>query len=424
MPSPSRAGLTRRSLVGASLAGGAIAATTRFAPAAHAAYPAILKPTPADQFYDYGTNAEMRWDSVDPAKYLTDQARLFVRNHTSTPTIDRSTWRLRVFGDGLATPRPESAALSLSYDDLRRLPRTSVESVHECTGNGRSFFASQQGTSATGTAWKLGAVGTVVWEGVRLRDVLKKVGLSPDAVSIQATGLDPNYVTGGVDYGPVRRPFPVSKALDDAVLAWGMNGQPLLPDHGYPLRLVLPGWVGIGSIKWLGSLEVARTQLTSPWNTKWYVMTGGAYPPGQPPLSVNPVRSAWELPLPATVPAARSVTLTGRAWSGLAPIRRVDVSLDGGTTWRKAELRDGPGGHGGHGVHHRAARHDDRHDHPALRGFGWSRFAVAWRKPAPGSYELLARATDAAGRQQPLTTPFNDNGYFFDAAVRHPVIVT
>ena len=263
-----------------------------------------------------------------------------------------------------------------------------------------------------------------MWEGVRLRDVLKKVGLSPDAVSIQATGLDPNYVTGGVDYGPVRRPFPVSKALDDAVLAWGMNGQPLLPDHGYPLRLVLPGWVGIGSIKWLGSLEVARTQLTSPWNTKWYVMTGGAYPPGQPPLSVNPVRSAWELPLPATVPAARSVTLTGRAWSGLAPIRRVDVSLDGGTTWRKAELRDGPGGHGGHGGHHRAARHDDRHDHPALRGFGWSRFAVTWRKPAPGSYELLARATDAAGRQQPLTTPFNDNGYFFDAAVRHPVIVT
>ena len=124
------------------------------------------------------------------------------------------------------------------------------------------------------------------------------------------------------------------------------------------------------------------------------------------------------------MPAARSVALTGRAWSGLAPIRRVDVSLDGGTTWRKAELRDGPGGHGGHGGHHRVARHDDRHDHPALRGFGWSRFAVTWRKPVPGSYELLARATDAAGPQQPLTTPFNDNGYFFDAAVRHPVIVT
>jgi len=416
-----RAGLTRRSLVGVSVAGGALAATTRFAPAALAAYPAILKPTPADQFYDHGTNAELRWDSVDPTRYLTDQARLFVRNHTSTPVIDRATWRLRVFGDGLGTPRTESAALSLSYDDLRRLSRTTVESVHECTGNGRSFFASQQGTPASGTAWKLGAVGTVVWEGVRLRDVLKRVGLSPAAVSIQATGLDPDYVTGGVDYGPVRRPFPVSKALDDAILAWGMNGQPLLPDHGYPLRLVLPGWVGIGSIKWLGSLEVARTELTSPWNTKWYVMTGGAYPAGQPPLTVNPVRSAWELPLPATLPAGQSVTLTGRAWSGQAPIRRVDVSLDGGTTWRRAELREG---HGGHGRHHRSARHDDPHHHPSIRGFGWSRFTVTWKRPAAGSYTLLARATDASGRQQPLTTPFNDNGYFFDAVVKHPVTVS
>ena len=80
-------------------------------------------------------------------------------------------------------------------------------------------------------------------------------------MSIQATGLDPEYSTGGVNYGRVRRPFPVSKALDDALLAWGMNGEPLLPDHGFPVRLVLPGWVGIASIKWLGSLEVATTEL-------------------------------------------------------------------------------------------------------------------------------------------------------------------
>jgi hypothetical protein len=145
-------------------------------------------------------------------------------------------------------------------------------------------------------------------------------------------------------------------------------------------------------------------------------MTGGSYPPGQPPLSVNPVRSAWELPFPATLAAGTTVTLTGRAWSGQAPIRRVDVSLDGGATWRPADLRDG--------LDHRGrGRHEHRHDHPALRGFGWSRFAVTWRPPAAGSYALLARATDAAGRRQPLTTPFNDNGYFFDAVVRHPVTV-
>jgi DMSO/TMAO reductase YedYZ molybdopterin-dependent catalytic subunit len=405
----SRAGLTRRSVVGATVAGGALAATARFAPPADAAYPAILKPTPADQFYDYGTNAEMRWDSVDPRRFLTDQDRLFVRNHTSTPVIDRDAWRLRVYGDGLATPRTGTDPLALSYADLRGLPRTTLESVHECTGNGRSFFASQQGAPAAGTAWKLGAVGTVVWEGVRLRDLLRRLGIDRDAVSIQATGLDPSYVTGGVDYGPVRRPFPVTKALDDAVLAWGMNGAPLLPDHGYPLRLVLPGWVGIGSIKWLGSLEVSRSELTSPWNTKWYRMTGGSYPADSPPLTVNPVRSAWELAWGAPLPAGRSQTLTGRSWSGLAPIRRVDVSLDGGLTWRRADLAEGSDRR--------------RHGRPAVCGHGWTQWSVRWPRPVAGSYELLARATDAAGRRQPLTTPFNDNGYFFDAVVRHPVTV-
>ncbi len=98
-------------------------------------------------------------------------------------------------------------------------------------------------------------------------------------MSVQATGLDDPFVSGGTDYGRVRRPFPVSKALDDAILAWGMNGEDLLPDHGFPLRLVLPGWVGIASIKWLGSLEVSRTELTSPWNTTFYRMTAPTGPP-------------------------------------------------------------------------------------------------------------------------------------------------
>ncbi len=403
MQPSSSARLTRRSVMGASAVGGALVATTRLAPPARATYPAILKPTPAEQFYDYGTNAEMRWDSVDPRRYLTRQGRLFVRNHTSTPVINRHAWRLRVFGDGLATARPESDALSLSYRDLRALPHTIVESVHECTGNGRSFFASQQGRAATGTAWTLGAVGTVAWEGVRLRDVLKSIGIASDAVSIQATGLDPHYVSGGVDYGPVRRPFPVYKALRDAVLAWGANGEPLLPDHGYPLRLVLPGWVGIGSIKWLGSLEVSRSQLSSPWNTKWYRLVGGDHPADSPPLTVNPVRSAWELASGATLRAGRHHTLTGRAWSGAAPIEKVKVSLDGGSTWQRAEL--------------------ENERSSTVHGHGWSRFAVRWEKPKAGTYQLLARATDAHGRTQPLVTPFNDNGYFFDAVVRHPVSV-
>jgi DMSO/TMAO reductase YedYZ molybdopterin-dependent catalytic subunit len=401
MDSSSSRGTSRRTLLrsaavlgGALVVGGLVPLGRAIAGA-----PAIVKALPPWWFVDFGTNAEMRWDSVRTRDYLTTAVRLFVRNHTATPTIDASTYELKVYGDGLKHPRTADDPVVLRLRDLKKLPRTKLVTSHECTGNGRSFFSSQQGTPAAGTAWTLGAVGTVEWEGVRLRDVLRKVGLDRDAVSIQATGLDANYVTGGVDYGPVRRPFPVEKALDDALLVWRMNGEPLLPDHGYPMRLVLPGWVGIGSIKWLGSLEVSLTELTSPWNTKWYRMTGGDYPVDSPPLSVNPVRSAWELAWGAELSAGHDLQLSGRAWSGAAPVRRVDVSVDGGATWSRAHIT-----------------------HPAEQR-GWTQWSYSWKRPPAGDHVLMARATDAAGRVQPLETPFNDNGYFFDAVVRHPVSV-
>jgi DMSO/TMAO reductase YedYZ molybdopterin-dependent catalytic subunit len=393
--------LRRRSLLGLPVAGLAAVGAAHLGTLARQALagaPSILKPLPPSWFIDYGTNAETRWDSVDPSSYRTPQTRLFVRNHTQTPKIDAADYRLHVFGDGLRDP----AGVHLDLHDLRRRFRTvEVTSVHECTGNGRGFYATQQAQPASGTPWKLGAVGTVTWEGVLLRDVLERAGLRPDAVSVQGAGLDPSYVDKGVDHGPVRRPFPISKALDDALLAWGANGEALLPDHGYPLRLVLPGWVGIASIKWLGSLEVSTTELTSPWNTQWYNVGG--------PLTVNPVRSAWELAWDATIRSRRTVELTGRSWSGAAPIARVAVSTDGGATWSRARLRPSPGVDRGH---------DAR-----TTGHGWTRWTHAWPAPAPGDYELLARATDEVGRTQPDVAAYNPNGYFFDAVVRHPVTV-
>jgi len=402
VPSMTSIAPTRRGL----LAGAAVVGAASVLPQsvwravpAFARPPLILKPTPPEWFVDHGSNAEMLWSSVDPGRYLTPQSRLFVRNHTSTPLISRTGYALRVYGDGLATARAEGEALTLSLDDLRRLPYHEVTTTHECTGNGRRFFGEQQGQTVAGTPWALGSVGTVRWQGVRLRDVLSRLGIAPDAVSVQATGLDAPYVTGGVDYGHVRRPFPIAKALDDALLAWGMNGEDLLPDHGYPLRLVLPGWVGIASIKWLGSLEVSRSELSSPWNTQWYRMTGPDWPADSPPLTVNPVRSAWELAAGAVLPA-RPVTLTGRSWSGAGQIAKVSVSLDDGASWRPAVLD-------------RRSRSDQ----------GWTQWSVRWGTPRPGSHHLLARATDEHGRTQPLTAAVNSQGYFFDAVVRHPVEV-
>jgi DMSO/TMAO reductase YedYZ molybdopterin-dependent catalytic subunit len=173
--------LSRRTVLALAAAGAGATATSAFPDASFAADAdgPILKPLPERYFTVFGTNAEMRWDSVDPRRHLTPQPRLFVRNHTLTPRIDPHTYRLSVFGDGLKRDREPDEAVSLSLRDLRRLPVTHATTVHECTGNGRSFFDTQQGTPASGTQWKLGAVGAVTWEGVRLADVLGHLGVRP-----------------------------------------------------------------------------------------------------------------------------------------------------------------------------------------------------------------------------------------------------
>ena len=231
--------------------------------------------------------------------------------------------------------------------------------------------------------------------------LLDRAGISRRAVDVLPEGLDATVVSNGVDQGHVRRPLPVGKALDDVLVAYEMNGAPLPPDHGAPARLVVPGWVGIASIKWLGRIEVADRPLFSPWNTTQYRMTGGDYPADSPPLTAQQVKSAFELAPGATLPAGRRLVLHGRSWSGATAIRRVDVRIEGdprGGT-RRARL---------HGPNVPRA---------------WVRWTVDWRPPGPGAYALLARATDRAGTTQPDAVPFNTNGYQFWAVVRHPVTV-
>ncbi len=357
--------------------------------------PPIRKPTPPEWFVNFGTNAEMRWDAVGDLGYTIPNERFFVRNHTSTPTIDAATWRLRIDGPALRKGPAE-----FSYPDLLRLHSREITAFVECAGNGRSFFGSQQGTPAAGTAWGLGAIGVARWRGVPLSVLLDRAHVDPKrAVDVMPEGLDATVVAGGVDQGHVRRPLSIGKALDDALVALEMNGEPLPPDHGFPARLIVPGWIGVASIKWLGSILVSDAPLTSYWNTVQYRFTGGDYPADSPPLTEQVVKSAWELPRPATLPAGVPVTLRGRSWSGHGRIRRVEVSNDGGATWHRAHLR---------GPNHRSA---------------WVRWSIPWRNPEAGAYELLARATDDRGDTQPDTVPFNANGYLFGAVVRHALTV-
>jgi DMSO/TMAO reductase YedYZ molybdopterin-dependent catalytic subunit len=387
-------GFSRRDLMRLTAAvglGAGAAAVVGAAPASGAAGP-IVKPLPPELFTVFGTNAEMRWSAMRDQGYLVPIDRFFVRNHTSTPVIDADTWTLKLFGAGLR------GTAEFSLPQLRRLPSETVTATVECAGNGRSYYTTQQGQTVSGTAWKLGAVGVASWRGVRLSTVLRLAGLNPDAVDIMPTGLDPTYVTGGVDLGHVRRPLPIAKALRDVLVAYEMNGEPLPYDHGHPVRLIVPGWIGISCIKWLGSIEVADTPLFSPWNTQFYRLFGPGYPADGEPFDEQVIKSAFELDDGAQMPAGRATTLTGRAWSPNGGIRRVEVSVDGGR-WRPARLV-GPGA-----------------------ATGWQRWELDWCPGTVGTHELRSRATDRTGVAQPDVAPYNTLGYLFGAVVRHPVTV-
>jgi DMSO/TMAO reductase YedYZ molybdopterin-dependent catalytic subunit len=187
----------------------------------------IVKPLPADTFILHGTNAETRWEALAGVGNLVPIDRFFVRNHTLTPALSAQTWRLKLFGTGLRGAPTATAPVELTYQDLLDLPADTVTARIECAGNGRSFFTSQQNQTVSGTPWQLGAVGVARWRGVRLATILERAGLRRAAVDVLPRGLDPDYVTGGVNLGPVRRPLPVSKALKDVLVAYEMNGEPL-----------------------------------------------------------------------------------------------------------------------------------------------------------------------------------------------------
>ncbi|MEV7232814.1 sulfite oxidase [Streptomyces sp. NPDC051020] len=392
-------GVTRRRLL-TLLAATAAGAALPVPHLAHAADPTIVKPLPPEWFIRRDTNAETRWEALRGTGHRTPNELFFVRNHTATPVLDAADWRLRLWGSGLRGSPGEDRPVEFGYDDLRALPAVTRTAFVECAGNGRSYFRTQQGETVTGTPWTLGAIGVAHWRGVRLADVLRKAGLSSYAVDVQPRGLDAEFFSGGENLGRVRRPLPLAKALDDVLLAYEMNGESLPYDHGYPVRVLVPGWVGISSIKWVGDIEVSTQPLYSPWNTIFYRLFGSAYPEeGSAPLTRQVVRSAFELASGARFARGKGQVLHGRSWSGAGAIARVDVSTDGGASWRPARLHDRP------------------------RAGTWTRWSLTWKPDTAGDTHLLARATDTAGRTQPDTAVANTQGFLFDAVVRHPVTV-
>ncbi len=321
----------------------------------------------------------------------------FVRNNGHVPARatngDLGGWSLTIDGE---VERP----LTLTLADLKTFPAVERALVLECAGNGRAGFQ----PPASGNQWTLGGVGCASYRGVRLRDVLKAAGVKSSAVYIGYYGEDP-HLSGDAKKQAISRGVPIAKALDEhTILAWEMNGEPLPPLHGFPLRLLCPGWPASTSGKWLARIWVRDREHDGE------KMTGHSYRlPRYPvaPGSTVPKEDMAiieELPVKSLItspgtgiehPAAAMLALRGHAWSGLGDVREMHVSIDFGQTWLKADLKQ------------------------PRNQYAWQRWLAEVKFPVPGYYEVWARATDEAGHQQPMVVPgWNPEGYCNNAMQR------
>lgn len=366
-----------------------VAALEQLLPAAPAwaTYPQVLKPIPDELFAPKGTGCdyETRLSTLGD-EVVTPTDRFYLRQHSPTPRIEQDSWRLRIEGTGV------TREVEFSYAELAALPHVSITRTLECAGNGRRFFMETYGVEAQGGQWGLGAIGTAEWSGVRLSELLRHAGILARARDVMPIGLDDHQV---------RRPMPLAKALaEDTLLALQMNGQPLLPDHGFPVRMVVPGWVGTSWVKWVGRIHVATEAQHTPYNTTEYVLIGPRYrtqnPALGPVITEMPVCSLIQLDRPATLAAGRH-TIRGRAYAGEGTIHDVAYSIDD-APWRPAELV----GASTPGV--------------------WASWRFDW-DAEPGAHQIRIRATDQRGCSQPDSVPWNHHGYLYNAVVPHPVTV-
>ncbi len=314
----------------------------------------------------------LRYDVTPPGLH-------YVLTHYDIPATDASSWQLAVGG---AVDRP----LTISLDDLARRPAVSSRVLLECAGNGRARLEPRP----VSQPWLLEAVGSAEWTGTPLAPLLQEAGLSPAAVDVVFTGAD-HGVERGVEQDYARG-LPLDEALrPDVLLVWAMNGQPLLPQHGAPLRLVVPGWYGMAQVKWLTRIDVLTEPFTGYQNATAYRLKVDADEAGEPVTRIRPRALLTPPGWPDFMTRERFVRpgvvpLSGRAWSGRAPLTGVQVSTDGGRTWDDAEL----------------AAADPAHP------FAWRAWTYAWAA-APGRCELLARASDEAGAQ-PVRPEWNRQG--------------
>jgi DMSO/TMAO reductase YedYZ molybdopterin-dependent catalytic subunit len=326
-------------------------------------------------------------DLETPVQYLntwiTPVDAFFVRQHLPRPApIDPAAYRLTI--NGMVSRQSQ-----LTMADLQKLPQQTVPATLECTGNGRAFFTPK----LPGIQWGRGAVGNAEWTGPRLSDVLKLAGVDTSARFLEIDGAD----TGLMQTPDFVRCMPMEKAMHPAtLLALQMNGEsPAI--HGFPVRLIVPGWDGTSWVKWVVRLTPAAKESGGFFMNPGYRYPKYALPPGTParPAELEviegmPVKSSLTFPEDQSKVAMGALVIRGFAWAGENAIERVDVSTDGGATWHPAQLSD------------------------RKLPFAWRLFSLNWTPKDPGYYTVLSRATDTAGRVQPFVPAWNPSGYLWN----------
>ena len=354
------------------------------------------------------TLSDKPWVMETPAHLLDDDVtpfdKMFIRNNGTVPEekIDQNTWTLTVRGESVKTTK------TFTLQDLKtKFESHTYQLVLECGGNGRSGFVPQ----GAGNQWDQGGVSCAEWTGVRLKDILKEVGLSDDAVYIGYYGKD-LHPSRDPAKAAISRGIPIKKAMEDeTLLAWAMNGQPIPLAHGFPLRLVVGGWPASVSGKWLHTIAVRNKEHDG---TK---MDGHSYRMPRTPIMPGeklaetpenfkiiesmPVKSVVTFPKTGLmIDAGTTLALRGQAWAGDLSVSEVQISIDYGATWQKCALND-----------------------PKNR-LSWQRWTANIIFPQKGYYEVWARATDQNGTSQPMVIPaWNPGGYLNNSCHRIAVKV-
>src|SRR5947209_7731436 len=316
-------------------------------------------------------NLEMPFEMLDG--FITPTESFYVRTHFPIPRIDKNKWRLRVEGE---VGKP----FQVSYDELLKLDSRKIPATLECAGNNRNLLEPK----VKGVQWGLGAVGNAEWTGVPLSILLERAEVNARALEV---------ILEGADHGPLEDPkappgdmrfarsIPLTKAREDVVLAYQMNDVDLPPEHGFPVRAIVPGWYAVASIKWLQRIIVTDRPFSGYYQTLDYAFWKRDGDSAElVPLTTMQIKAEIAQPVEGEVIAANSIVrVHGAAWTGGGDITRVELSMDGGARWSDTKLIDKP-----------------------IRN-AWRLWGFEWHTPAAaGKQTLVARATDSRGRTQPI----------------------